>query len=76
MSNNDLNDRFVTTIREEADSIFPKKEQIRNRQPWHNDVKLQELFIRKDELMLKNADRKVANSNFFKMNTLRNKLNN
>ena len=62
LTNNELNDKFVAIVRENADSIFPKKENIRNRHPWHDDAKLQELFVRKDELLFKNADRRCINA--------------
>ena len=62
LSNDDLNNKFVTTIRENADSIFPKTVQVRIRQPWHDNVKLQKLFIRKNELICKNANLKAVNS--------------
>ena len=57
-SNNTINEKLVSDIKKCADTILPKVEIVRNKQPWHNDAKLQELFDKKDELRNKNADRK------------------
>ena len=57
-TNIELTEKLVTVIKNSAEATLPTKNRVRQTQPWHNDVKLEQLFRKKDELMSHNADRK------------------
>ena len=58
-SNTFLNETFVNILRESADATFPTIETAKQSPIWHTDLKLQELFTNKAELMARNADEKA-----------------
>ena len=61
-TNTELTDKLVTVIKSSAETTLPKKNRVRQTQPWHNDEKLEQLFRKKDELMSNNGDHKSLTS--------------
>ncbi|XP_066917813.1 uncharacterized protein [Clytia hemisphaerica] len=53
-SNTQLNEHFITSI-QEADETIPKIVARKLHQPWHEDVKLKELYHQKELLVMRNA---------------------
>ena len=58
-SNLQLTENLINAVTKSADDTLPKQNLVRITQPWHDDQKLHELFMRKNDLMKCNADRKT-----------------
>ena len=57
--NSNLNELFIDSVKKNAESTFPKRFHTKTDQLWHNDEKLQTLFITKSDLVASNADQKL-----------------
>lgn len=54
-SNTQLNEHFINSVQEAADETIPKIVAQKLHQPWHDDVKLKELYQQKELMVIKNA---------------------
>jgi len=59
LDNNTINDLLIKSIETAAAETLPETVAQKLYQPWQNDEKLRDLYVKKDELFKKNADQKT-----------------